>query len=136
MEKVDYAVFKEKVDEVNDLKDQIKMYTQQDVDEKVKSALAEWRQEYKKEIESETVSEAKEEFDYKTEALKLVRQLALVNAGMDLEKAERYAKHIKAESEDEIARHAAEIVMDLEVARGVKGADPSVSTKSKWNPFQ
>jgi len=89
-------------------------------------------------IETPEINEPNEP-DYKSEYLDLVKVNVLTQSGLPLDKAEKYAKFIKGETEEEITKQAAEIVDDLTFL-GFKGFVDYESSnekprKSKWNPF-
>lgn len=73
----------------------------------------------------------------KTEYIAKLKQLKLIEAGVDVDKAEQYVKYITAEKEADIAAQAADVAADLTKKPGY--VDPHVASSAgksgAWNPF-
>lgn len=73
----------------------------------------------------------------KAEYIAKLKQIKLIEAGVDVDKAEQYAKYINADKEADIAAQAADVAADLNKKPAY--VDPHVDNRAgkpgTWNPF-
>ncbi|KMK75450.1 hypothetical protein [Alkalihalobacillus pseudalcaliphilus] len=122
-QKVPYDRFKEKIDEVNDLKRQLKEFEEAKQAEETKDLAdkQQWKELYDK--SQEQLAEIKQSaFNAKKEAM-------LAKAGYTDEQIAKYGKYLEGETDEELRASLAELKADIAPKQG--GVDPILNGNSR-----
>lgn len=73
----------------------------------------------------------------KDEYISKMKQLALANAGIDIDEVERYEKYITSEDADDITTEAEDIAKDLQASKHKTYVDAHIDkgTSEAWKVF-
>ncbi|MTW85088.1 hypothetical protein F3157_05375 [Virgibacillus dakarensis] len=103
-----------------------RLFTQEEVDKIIQKRIAREKKKNERERDENGLS-------YKERYYSVLKQKSLIDAGVPIDQAERYAKYINSEDQAEIEQQALELAEDLQ-EKPKAYADPS-QRKSVWRPF-